>query len=151
MRVHLCSCCLAVLFPGGLRVVVKCHQGYCTQAPTGAVGVPKPSRVQRQGKVSKGFWFIVVTVIFEPEENTAKFCISSERPQITSLSRWKNITSVYLELAMTNCRWSCCLVTKSCTTLCDPMDYSPLGSSVHDISQARIWEWVAISFSRASS
>ena len=34
---------------------------------------------------------------------------------------------------------------------CDPMDWSPLGSSVLGISQARILEWVAISFSRASS
>ena len=36
-------------------------------------------------------------------------------------------------------------------TLCDPMDYSPPGSSVHGILQARILEWVAISFSRGSS
>ena len=43
------------------------------------------------------------------------------------------------------------LVTQSCLTLCDPMDYSPLGSSVHGILQARILEWVAISFSRGSS
>ena len=42
----------------------------------------------------------------------------------------------------------CCLVTKSCPTLCDPMDYSLPGSSVHRILQARILEWVAISFSR---
>ena len=34
---------------------------------------------------------------------------------------------------------------------CDPIDYSPQGSSVHGISQARILEWVAISFSRGSS
>ena len=33
-------------------------------------------------------------------------------------------------------------------TLCDPMDYSPLGSSVHGILEARILEWIAISFSR---
>ena len=33
----------------------------------------------------------------------------------------------------------CCLVTKSFPTLCDPMDHSPLGSSVHGILQARIW------------
>ena len=39
----------------------------------------------------------------------------------------------------------------SCLTLCDPMDCSPPGSSVHGISQARILEWVAISFSRGSS
>ena len=42
-------------------------------------------------------------------------------------------------------------VPKVYLTLCDPMDYSPSGSSVHGISQARILEWVAICFSRASS
>jgi len=36
-------------------------------------------------------------------------------------------------------------------TLYDPMDYSPPGSSVHGILQARILEWGAISFSRGSS
>ena len=45
----------------------------------------------------------------------------------------------------------CYLFTKSCPTLCHPMDYSPPGFSVHGISQARILEWVAISFSRGSS
>ena len=39
-------------------------------------------------------------------------------------------------------------VAQSCPTLCDPVDYSPSGSSVHGILQARILEWVAISFSR---
>ena len=33
---------------------------------------------------------------------------------------------------------------QSCPTLCDPMDYSPPGSSVHGILQARILEWVAM-------
>ena len=42
----------------------------------------------------------------------------------------------------------CCLVTKSCPTLCDPMDYSLPGSSVHGMLQARILEWVVIFFSR---
>ena len=45
-----------------------------------------------------------------------------------------------------------CLVTKSCPTLCDPIDSSlaDRGSSVHGISQARLLAWVAISFSRGS-
>ena len=43
------------------------------------------------------------------------------------------------------------LVTQSCLTLPDPMDYSPPGSSVHRIIQSKILEWVAISFSRGSS
>ena len=38
---------------------------------------------------------------------------------------------------------------QSCLTLCDPIDSSPPGSSVHGILQARILEWVAISFSNA--
>ena len=43
------------------------------------------------------------------------------------------------------------LVPQLCMTLCDPMDCSPPGFSVHGILQARILEWVAIPFSRASS
>ena len=42
-------------------------------------------------------------------------------------------------------------VAQSCPTLCDPMDDSLPGSTVHGIFQARILEWAAISFSRASS
>ena len=37
---------------------------------------------------------------------------------------------------------------QSCLTLCDHIDCSPPGSSVHGILQSRIWEWVAISFSK---
>ena len=48
--------------------------------------------------------------------------------------------------------WTCtcinthcyCLVTKLCPTLCNSMDCIQIGSSVHGISRARIWEWVAI-------
>ena len=43
------------------------------------------------------------------------------------------------------------LVSQSCPTFCDPMDYSPPGFSVHGIFQARILEWVAFPFSRVSS
>ena len=42
-------------------------------------------------------------------------------------------------------------VAQSCPTLCDPMDCSLPGFSVHGILQARILEWVTISFSRGSS
>ena len=44
-------------------------------------------------------------------------------------------------------KWS----VQSCPTLCNPMDCSPPDSSVYRIFQARILEWVAISFSRGSS
>ena len=42
------------------------------------------------------------------------------------------------------------LVTQWCPTLCDPMDCNQQGSSVHGVLQARILEWVAISFSGSS-
>ena len=52
-------------------------------------------------------------------------------------------------------RWvifECCAKSlQLCLTLYDPMDYSLPGSSVHEILQARILEWVAIPFSRGSS
>ena len=51
--------------------------------------------------------------------------------------------------------YTCCqsesLVSQSCSTLGDPMDSSPPGSSAHVIFQARILEWVAIFLSRVSS
>ena len=50
-------------------------------------------------------------------------------------------------------KWLCCrcLVAQSQPTLCDPMDCNQLGPSAHGISQARLLEWVAISFSKGSS
>ena len=45
----------------------------------------------------------------------------------------------------------CVLVAQLCPSLCNPMDCSLPGSSVHGILQARILEWFAISFSRGSS
>ena len=47
-------------------------------------------------------------------------------------------------------RCAMCVLIQLCPTLCDPLDCSPPGSSVHGIFQARILEWVAISF-RGSS
>ena len=44
-----------------------------------------------------------------------------------------------------------CLVTQSNPTLCNPMDYTPPGFSVHGILQARILYWVAMPSSRESS
>ena len=42
---------------------------------------------------------------------------------------------------------ACAKLLQSCLTLCDPVDYSPPGSSVHGLLQARILEWVAVSLS----
>ena len=53
-----------------------------------------------------------------------------------------------------NCVCVCvcvCVCAQSCPTLCNTMDYSPPGSSVHEFSQTRILEWVAMLSSRGSS
>ena len=47
--------------------------------------------------------------------------------------------------------YCCCLVTKSCQTLCDPVECSLPASSIRGVFQANILKWVAISFSRGSS
>ena len=51
------------------------------------------------------------------------------------------------EEAIQKMSWGEVLVAQLCLTLCDPMDYSPPGSSVHGIFQARVLEWSAIAFS----
>ena len=51
--------------------------------------------------------------------------------------------------SMAECCSGCC--PQSCSTLCDSVDCRPPGSSVHQILQARILQWVAVSFSRGFS
>ena len=53
-----------------------------------------------------------------------------------------------LHIHVFKCLCACVLILFSCVTLCDPMDCSPPGSSVHGILQARTLEWAAIPFSR---
>ena len=56
---------------------------------------------------------------------------------------WRNVSLICWVLFVL-----CVLVAQLCLPLCDPMDYSLPGSSVHGILQAWILEWVAILFSR---
>ena len=78
------------------------------------------------------------------------------------LSLWLVFYQAYLELCVCVCVCVCAGVRipgfmtitcvraqslQSCLTLCDPLDHGPPGSSVHGILQARVLEWVAISFS----
>ena len=64
-------------------------------------------------------------------------------------SPYLRLFSLTSEVNWSEVKWS--EVAQSCPTLCNPMDCSLPGSSVHGILQARILEWVAISFSRGSS
>ena len=71
------------------------------------------------------------------------------------LEIWSLVPLPFLKPAWTSgssrCRKKESEVTQLCPTLCDPVECSPPASSVHGILQARILEWVAISFSRGSS
>ena len=65
----------------------------------------------------------------------------------------KDIYKIYKTLicfGVCVCVWTCS-VTQLYLTLCNPMDSSLPGSSIHGIFLARVLEWVAISFSRLSS
>ena len=64
-------------------------------------------------------------------------------------------SEIYQYVALTKILWCMCMcacsVAESCLTLCNLMDCSLPGSSVHGISQARILEWVTMPSSRGSS
>ena len=67
------------------------------------------------------------------------------------ISAMKLKDAYYLEGKLWPAQKSETEVSQSCPTLCDPMDCSWSVSSVHGIFQARVLEWIAISFSRGSS
>ena len=70
--------------------------------------------------------------------------------QYSCLENWSLLLSI-LYIVVCVCVCVCVKLLQMCLTLCDPMDCSPLGSSVHGILQARILEWIAMPSSRRSS
>ena len=93
--------------------------------------------------------------IFLGSKNTAdgdcsheiKRCLLLGRKAMTNLDSESKSWDVTL---MTKSPYSQSVSSSCVWTLCNPVDCSPSGSSVHEISQARILEWVAISISRGS-
>ena len=86
------------------------------------------------------------------------FCFSEIYPKVLSSAECKVLFPSYTSLPkdlilekFSLMHSYCCWVAQLCLILCDPMDYSPRGSSVHGILQAGILEWVAIPLSRDSS
>ena len=82
---------------------------------------------------------------WEPNEQykKAKRTLKDELPRLVGTQyatgdQWRNHSRKNEER-----KW----VAQSCPTLCNPMDCSLSGSSVHGIFQARVLEWIAISFS----
>ena len=91
-----------------------------------------------QARILKWFAISFSSGSSQPRDRTQISCITGR-----FFTDWATRKAVVFDV-----KWS--PVTQSCPTLCDPMDYSLPGSS-HGIFQARVLEWVAISFSRGSS
>ena len=88
------------------------------------------------------------------------FCDSSQpsQPDVPATGLWNSTIGIDFRTLLTHILllqlsflFVCLFFNKPCLTLCDPMDCSPPGSTVHGIFQAIILEWVAISSSRRYS
>ena len=123
----------------GLRQKQACRPG--GQGPIGHLGCPQPQPPRgtfllgQEANVPRGGWQLL-------QENVRGFLLPALLPRGAGAG-WRERSSY--------CVCVCVCVCNSHVRLCDPMDCSQPGSSVHGILQARILEWVAISFSRASS
>ena len=104
---------------------------------------PNPGNSEGQGRLTYMLQFLGVTN-----------CWSQLSDWTTTTTKSWSVLGLGLEAPFsphTQRLAHCAFVTQLWPTLCDPMDCSPPGSSVHEIFQVRILEWVAISFSRGSS
>ena len=94
------------------------------------------SNIYQKNKERKGWKFYIITYMHGYLRNSGVDLY---------LSRTWSLTDINISAGCV------CVCVQSCPTLCNPMDCNPPGFSVHGISQARILEWVAISYARESS
>ena len=109
---------------------------------------------------------LTLPVILQERLESERFCWTHRRLHLAGVGPAKQLplpavlaqrqgdeTEVQMRHGGTVCMWyeKCKVTSLSRVRLCDPMDCSPPGSSVHGILQARVLEWGAISFSRGSS
>ena len=99
----------------------------------------------------KSQWLSIVTLLFPLTSRKEKWEKSMSRWQLMAYKGkiFRAQTWITHQSPLIHCL--CTKSLQSCLAHGNPMDYGPPGSSVHGILQARILEWVAISFSRASS
>ena len=112
-------------------------------------------------KTARGPWAAIPRVSLEGCDD----CLLLPAPELAPICLKQRM---FREKAVLSCQWqsfiffgktgsgaylslSCCLVDKSYPTLCDPMNFSLSGSSIHGIFHARKLQWVAMSFSKESS
>ena len=86
--------------------------------------------------------------VLDPQAATPGPSSVTTRPALAQGPPFPGASKPLHDLDLPTYRWQSDEVTQSCPTLCNPMDYSLPGFSVHRIFQARVPDWVAISFSR---
>ena len=92
----------------------------------------------------EGIWVYLWLILVDVWQKTTKFC----KAVIQKVAQKKKKKSdIQYDCIQYDSIYSDSEIAQLCPTLCDPMDSSPPGSSVHGIFQARILEWVALSFS----
>ena len=123
-------------FEFGLIYHLRPNKGERVWGSWGEEGDEKTSR----GKVARK---ITINLFFS-KMMFSKFCYAD-------LHWWWELLRVLLFLGWARKHTCVFSLTQLCPTLCNPMDCSPTGSSIHGIFQARILEWVAIFSSRGSS
>ena len=114
-----------------------------------------PGEKQTSPSFTTGGWDIPGGIVVKmlPSNPRGAGSIPGRGAQILYACWPKNNIYIYIVKNQQYCNKSncCCLVSKSSLTLCDPMDCSLPGFSVHGIFRARILEWVAISCCKGSS
>ena len=153
VRVCVCVCvCVWVCLCGVMPVCMcvcecTCMCVVCTWVCT-RVCVRKTQNV-----IQKAGWQ-GISVCLDTGENLKWFPVSTALVSALSVTKWfARETKWFRRQDRKNVHAFGCLLlcAQSCPTLCNPVDCSPPGSSVHGILQARMLEWVAISSSRGSS
>ena len=90
----------------------------------------------------------IIAMLLQYEKSFPLLCFSLQRTRSLLLLP---LLFILICVCVCVCMWWCGLVTESCPTLVTTMDRRAWQATVHGILQARILEWVAISFSRGSS
>ena len=108
-------------------------------------GTGRPGMLQSTGSQRvRHDWAIEQQKDYDPKEDDIKVTSNWNARSKKRVSVWHCYCPCYF-LSL----FAAAKSLQSCPTLCDPIDGSPPGSSVPGILQARILEWVAISFSKA--
>ena len=110
------------------------------QFPARSQAGPKGSREELHVSERATFWLLRVY-----KNNLCAMIDFNRMTRLPPIDIFLNFSNV-LQKAYFQVRHEC-VCAQSCPTLCNSMDCSPPGSSVHGILQARIPEWVAISYS----